>query len=128
MEAKNFSPVKSDVHIYIEKEHSMFDSIICAVFHDLKIKQLLSKVNITKRCGITTTKVVYNLFTVPFLMISTVCLFVRNQFEEAASKDVYYRFLDNANYNWHQFILSLSGIIEGKLTTQTRRKKPQNIS
>jgi len=105
MEAKTFSPIKSDVHIYIEKEHSMFDSTISTVFHDLKIKQLLSKANITKRCGIPTTNVVYDLFTVPFLMINTVCLFVRNQFEEAASKDVYYRFLDNANYNWHKFMV-----------------------
>jgi len=120
MEAKIFSPVKSDVHIYIEKEHSMFDSTISSVFHDLKIKQLLSKANITKRCGIDTTNVVYDLFTVPFLMINTVCLFVRNQFEEAASKDVYYRFLDNANYNWHKFIIGLSGIVEGKLTTQMK--------
>jgi hypothetical protein len=126
MEAKNFSPVKSDVHIYIEKEHSMFDSTISTVFHDLKIKKLLRKANIIKRCGIPTTNVVYDLFTVPFLMINTVCLFVRNQFEEAAGKDVYYRFLDNANYNWHKFIMSLSVIIEGKLTTQTKTTKEEN--
>ena len=125
MEAKIFSPVKSDVHIYIEKEHSMFDSTISTVFHDLKIKKLLRKANITKRCGIPTTNVVYDLFTVPFLMINTVCLFVRNQFEEAAGKDVYYRFLDNANYNWHKFIMSLSVIIEGKLTTQTKTTKKE---
>jgi hypothetical protein len=58
-------------------------------------------------------------------MINTVCLFVRNQFEEAAGKDVYYRFLDNANYNWHKFIMSLSVIIEGKLTTQTKTTKKE---
>lgn len=85
----------------------------------------MSKANITKRCGINTTNVVYDLFTVPFLMISTVCLFVRNQFEEAASKDVYYRFLENANYNWHKFIIDLSGIIEGKLTKQTKTTDKQ---
>ena len=69
MEAKIFSPIKSDVHIYIEKEHSMFDSTISSVFNELKVKQLLSKANITKRCGINTTNVVYDLFTVPFLMM-----------------------------------------------------------
>jgi hypothetical protein len=131
MEAKIFSPIKSDVHIYIEKEHSMFDSTISSVFNELKIKQLLSKANITKRCGINTINVVYDLFTVPFLMISTVCLFVRNQFEEAAGKDVYYRFLDNANYNWHQFIIGLSGIIERNLTMQAKRtekrEKPEKF-
>jgi len=128
MEAKNFSPVKSDVHIYIEKETSMFDSTISTVFHDLKIKQLLSKANITNDVGINTTNVVYDLFSVPFLMISTVCLFVRNQFEEAASKDVYYHFLDNANYNWHKFILNLSGIIEEKLTRQAKTNEKEEKS
>jgi len=56
MEAKIFLPIKSDVHIYIEKKHSMFDSTISSVFNELKKKQLLSKANITKRCGINTTK------------------------------------------------------------------------
>jgi len=69
-----------------------------------------------------------HLFSVPFLMISTVCLFVRNQFEEAAGKDVYYRFLNNANYNWHKFIIGLSVIIERNLTMQVqtteRQEKP----
>jgi len=122
MEAKIFSPVKSDVHIYIEKEHPMFDSTISFVFHELKITQLLNSANITKRCGIPATKVLYDLFTVPFLMISTVCLFVKNQFEEAASKVVYYRFLENANYNWHKLIMSLCVRIEERLTTKTKEK------
>jgi hypothetical protein len=63
MEANNFSPVKSDVHMFIEKEQSMFDSTISEVFHDLKISQLLNRANIKKRCGISTIKVVYVIVT-----------------------------------------------------------------
>lgn len=123
MEANDFSPVKSDVHIFIEKEQSMFDSTISEVFHDLKISQLLNRANIKKRCGISTIKVVYDLFHVPFLMLTTICLFVRNQFDEVVGKDVYYRFLENANYNWHLFILSLSKRIENKVSVETTCKE-----
>ena len=108
MEAKNFIPVKSDVNIYMEKELFMFDSTTAKVFKELKIKSLLAKANIQKRCGVLVDKVVYDLFHIPFLMFTTVFIFVRNQFEEAASKNVYYRFLENANYNWHLFTLNLS--------------------
>ena len=123
MEANKFTPLKSDVHIFIEKEQSMFDSTISEVFHDLKISQLLNKANIKKRCGISTTKVVYDLFHIPFLMLTTICLFVRNQFDEAVGKDVYYRFLENANYNWQLFILNLSKRIENKISAKTPSKE-----
>ena len=108
MEAENFIPVESDVNIYMKKELFMFDSTIANVFKELKINSLLRKANIQKRCGISVDKVVYDLFHIPFLMFTTVFLFVRNQFEEAISKNVYYRFLENANYNWHLFVLNLS--------------------
>jgi hypothetical protein len=123
MEAISFSPVKSDVHIFIEKEQSMFDSTISKVFHDLKIVQLLNRANIIKRCGISPNRIIYDLFHIPFLMLTTVCMFVRNQFEEAISKDVYYRFLENANYNWHLFILYLSKRIENKVSAKTQEKE-----
>lgn len=123
MEAIDFSPVKSDVHIFIEKEQSMFDSTISEVFYDLKISQLLNRANIKKRCGISTIKVVYDLFHVPFLMLTTICLFVRNQFDEVVGKDVYYRFLENANYNWHLFNLSLSKRIENKISAEISCKE-----
>jgi len=123
MEAISFSPVKSDVHIFIEKEQSMFDSTISKAFHDLQIAQLLNGANIRKRCGISPVKVIYDLFHIPFLMLTTICIFVRNQIDEAIGKDVYYRFLDNANYNWHLFILSLSKRIEKKVTAKTTEKE-----
>jgi DDE superfamily endonuclease len=86
----------------------MFDSTIAKVFKELKMHSLLNRSNIQKRCGVSVDKVVYDLFHVPFLMFTTVFLFVRNQFEEAVSKNVFYRFLENANYNWHLFSLNLS--------------------
>ncbi len=119
MEAKKYIPVESDVNIYMKKELFMFDSIIANVFKELKIKSLLKKANIQKRCGISVDKVVYDFFHIPFLMFTTVFLFVRNQFEEAASKNVYYRFLENANYNWHLFVLNLSWRIDKKMSQES---------
>ena len=71
------------------KELFMFDSTIAKVFKELKINSLLRKANIQKRCGISVDKVVYNLFHIPFLMLTKVFLFVRNQFEEAVTKNVF---------------------------------------
>ena len=123
MEANKFSPVKSDVHILLEQKHPMFDTAISKVFTELKISKLLRNANIEKRTGITTVKVVYDLFHIPFLMLSTVFLFVRNQFEDAVSKNVYYRFLENAKYNWYFFIMSLSGSIEKKISGKDKSEK-----
>ena len=115
MEANNFIPVESDVNIYMEKELFMFDSTIASVFKELKIDKLLRSANIRKRCGVPVDKVIFDFFHIPFLMLTTVFLFVRGQFEEAADKNVYYRFLENANYNWHLFLLSLSVQVNEKI-------------
>lgn len=119
MEAENFIPVESDVNIYMEKELFMFDSTIAKVFKELKIKSLLGKANIQKRCGVSVDKVVYDLFHIPFLMLATVFIFVRNQFEEAVSKNVFYRFLENANYNWHIFTLNLSCEVDKNMESKS---------
>jgi len=108
MEAESFIPIESDVNIYMKKELFMFDTTIAEVFKELKINSLLGKANIQKRSGVSVDKVLYDLFHIPFLMLTTVFIFVRNQFEEAVSKNVFYRFLENANYNWHIFTLNLS--------------------
>jgi len=97
----------------------MFDSTIAKVFKELKINNLLHTANIQKRCGISVDKVVYDLFHIPFLMFTTVFLFVRNQFEEAVSKNVFYRFLENANYNWHLFSLNLSCRIDKNMESKS---------
>ena len=103
----------------MKKELFMFDSTIVKVFKELKINSLLRKANIQKRCGISVDKIVYDLFHVPFLMLTTVFLFVRNQFEEAVSKNVFYRFLENANYNWHLFVLNLSCQIDKNMESKS---------
>ena len=122
MEANKFSPIKSDVHIFLEQKQPMFDTAISKIFTELKISKLLCNANIEKRTGVTTIKVLYDLFHIPFLMLSTVNLFVRNQFEEAISKNVYYRFLENAKYNWYFFIMSLSSSIEKKISATEKVK------
>ena len=72
MEAENFIPIQSDVNIYMDKELFMFDSTIAEVFKELKINSLLDKANIQKRCGVSVDKIIYDLFHIPFLMLTTV--------------------------------------------------------
>ena len=55
-------------------------------------------------------------------MLTTVFLFVRNQFEEAVSKNVFYRFLENANYNWHLFVLNLSCQVDKNMESGTKNQ------
>jgi len=67
---------------------------------------------------------VFDLCTIPFLMFSTVFIFARNQFDEIRSgKSSYYRFLENARYNWSFFIFWLSVYLDGKMQTVSNTEK-----
>ncbi len=113
---QNLIPVESDVNLLMNQELSMFDSYTEIAFKELKIKQLMTKANIKKRHGVSAEKLLYDLFHIPFLMISTVYLFVRNQFDTAqVDKCAYYRFLEEARFNWQMFQLHLSSSIHSKI-------------
>ncbi len=112
-----FVPVKSDVDDYLSTEKFMFDNDICDLFKQFRIALHLKSANITKHCGHKPFKLIFDLFMIPFLMVSTVHLFVRHQYQEALdgvegqvqmSKNPFYRLLENAKYNWRIFLLNLS--------------------
>ena len=105
----NLIPVESDVNQYMKKNRFMLDNDIADLFKKFNIKALLSSANIKKRTGHPTNRIVFDLFFIPFLMLSTVFLFVRTQYKNTnANKNRYYRMLENANLNWRSFILNLS--------------------
>ena len=106
---ENSMPVESDVNQYIEKNKAVLDNDIADLFKKFKIKSLLNSANIKKRTRHSTNGIVFDLFFIPFLMLATVFLFVRTQYENAAvNKNRYYRMLENANYDWRSFILNLA--------------------
>lgn len=112
----NLLPIESDVKQYLDKELIMFDTHIADMFKELKISSLLKSCNIKKRTGHSVDRIIYDLFMLPFLFISNVFLFVQSQYEQAdAEKNRFYRFLENANYNWRPFLSSLSFQIHEKI-------------
>ena len=100
----NLIPVESDVNLFLSKERSLLDNDIADLFKSFNLSVLLRDSNIKKRCGHPVTRIVYDLFLLPFLSISTIYLFVHTQYKKAASvKNKYYRLLENANFNWKRF-------------------------
>ena len=105
----NLIPVESDVNQFLCKERSLLDSDIADLFKEFKLSRLLKDCNIKKRCGHSVPRIVYDLFFVPFLLLSNVYLFVHTQYEKAASvKNKYYRLLENAKFNWRLFVMKIS--------------------
>ena len=101
MRAKsNLIPVESDVNQFLSKEQSMLDTQIADVFKEFKIGSHLKACHIRKRTGHAVDRIGFDLINIPFLLMTTVYLFVRFQYEKAASqKNRYYRLLENAHYN-----------------------------
>jgi len=124
---ENLIPVESDVNQYVEKNKAILDNDIADLFKKFKIKSLLSSAKIKKRTGQPTNIIVFDLFLIPFLMLATVFLFVRTQYENAAAnKNRYYRMLENANYNWRSFILNLAYRVNQ--TMREKIEKSNNIN
>ena len=118
MQAKeNIIPIDSDVQKYLNAGQIILDNDVATAFKELRIATLLNAGKIKKRTGHCVNRIVFDLFLIPFLMFSNVYLFVHAQYEKAVShKNRFYRFLENANYNWRQFQLNLSYRVHQKIT------------
>ena len=123
----NLIPVESDVNRYLQKEQFMFDNSIADIYEKFKIKTLLKQSNIKKRVGQPPDRLVFDLIFVPFLLLTTVFIFVRTQFENAtATKNQYYRLLENARYNWGSFILNISFRVWKTICETTEKSRDKN--
>jgi len=115
----NLIPVQSDVNQFLDTECFMLDTDVSDIFKKFKIGSLLNACNIQKRTGHPVHQIVFDLVNVPFLFLSNVFLFVRSQYEKAASdKNRFYRLLENATYNWRLFTLKLSYLIYNEIPPQ----------
>lgn len=116
----NLIPVESDVNQFLSKERFMLDTQIADVFKEFKMGSQLKACHIQKRTGHAVDRIVFDLVNIPFLLMTTVFLFVRSQYEKAASqKNRYYRLLENANYNWRSFVLRFSRLIHQKMQSSS---------
>ncbi len=113
----NLIPVASDVQQYIENPKIILDNDLALAFKELRISSLLNSAKIKKRTGHCVNRIVYDLILIPFLMLGSVHLFVRAQYEKTSSdKNRFYRLLEQANYNWRRFILNLSYRIHDRIS------------
>ena len=113
----NIIPIDSDVQKYLNDSAIILDNDIAAAFKELRIAILLKTGEIKKRTGHCVNRIVFELVMIPFLMFSNVSLFVRAQYERAASsKKSFYRFLENAKYIWRRFKLNFSYRVHEKIT------------
>ena len=116
--------VESDVNKFMYQDLFALDSDLSFTFRELKVESLLNRSKIKKRNGRSAIMMVFDLCTIPFLMFNTVFIFARNQFDEVRSgKSSYYRFLENARYNWSFFIFWLSVHLAGKMQTVSNTEK-----
>ena len=119
----NLIPVESDVNQFLSKERGLLDTEIADLFTEFKLANLLRACNIKKRCGHSVPRIVYDLFFIPFLLLSNVYLFVHTQYEKAASvKNRYYRLLENAKFNWRLFVMKISKKVHQNINSSIPEK------
>ena len=120
----NLVSVDSDVNQFMDQDLFALDSDFSSAFNELKVESLLNRSKIKKRSGRSARMMVYDLCTIPFLMFNNVFIFTRNQFDGVKSgKSSYYRFLENAKFNWTFFIFWLSVHIVKKMETVSNIRK-----
>ena len=98
-------------------------SIICAM-KALKISQFLRQANIRKS-GINAYEIFSTLLTVVFLRCTLFQLLNSGDKHNFASKNTYYRFLNNKSFNWFKFLFLLSEHVISRfsrLTSHNRAK------
>lgn len=78
----NIIPVNSVVNEFLQDEITGFDSYVSAAFKELSIKQKLARANTTKRSGVSTELLFFNLVQIPFLMENTLFLLFKRFVKE----------------------------------------------
>lgn len=90
---------------------------------ELQIGKLLRKSNITKSCGISAYEVFQFLLMLVFQGKNLFRFLNSKRKEQAASKNTYYRFLNDTSFNWTKFILLLSAKVTCIFSNLTRPER-----
>ena len=94
----------------------------CAI-RELQIGKLLRQANITKSCGVSAYEVFQFLLLLVFQGKNLLRFLNSKRKDLAVSKNTYYRFLNNASFNWARFLLLLSAKVTGIFSTLTRPER-----
>ena len=87
------------------------------------IRELLRKSNITKSCGISAYEVFQFLLLLVFQGKNLFRFLNSKRKDLAVSKNTYYRFLNDASFNWTRSLLLLSAKVTSVFCTLTRPER-----
>ena len=94
----------------------------CAI-RELQIGKMLRKANITKSCGISSYEVFQFLLLLVFQGKNLFRFLNSKRKDQAVSKNTYYRFLNEASFNWARFLLLLSAKVTSAFSSLTRPER-----
>ena len=95
-------------------------------FHALKelqIAKLLRRANITKSCGVSAYEVFQFLLLLVFQGKNLFRFLNSKHKEQAVSKNIYYRFLNEVPYNWSRFLMLLAVKVTSAFDRLTRPER-----
>ena len=93
------------------------------IFSLLKISQLLRQAGIRKSYGISCFNIFQTLFQLVFEDRNLFRVLASDRAEALPRKDVYYRFLNEARYNWRRFYQALSTKVISQFETLTSSQR-----
>ena len=92
-------------------------------FKELQLGKLLRKANITKNCGVPAYEVFQFLLLLVFQGRNLFQFLNSKRKQQAVSKNTYYRFLNDASFNWTKFLLLLSAKVTDVFSSLTRPER-----
>lgn len=102
-----------------ENTLNTFSAAIC----DLQLAKLLRKANITKSCGAPAFEVLQFLLLLAFQGKNLFHFLNSKRKKQAFSKNTYYRFLNDATYNWKKFLPLLAARVTSAFDALTRPER-----
>lgn len=112
--------------MYVIPENQVFEhnnQVFFNIFRKLSIAQMLRAANITKNHGISAYKLFKTLFLLVFYQKNLYGLLHSKRKQDCASKNSYYRFMNDNTFNWRKFLLLLSGKVCHYFITLTNPKR-----
>ena len=89
---------------------------------ELKVSELLRRANIRKGCGVSVYETFKFLLLLSFSHMNLFRYLASAHAEQAgASKNTFYRFMNNTSFNWRKFLLLLSARVISIIAKLTRK-------
>lgn len=98
------------------------------VMQELKVAELLRRANIRKGCGVSAYEAFRFLLLLSFSHLNLFRYLASAHAEQAgASKNTFYRFMNNTSFNWRRFLLLLSVRVTSAMSRLTRKGRIRSL-